>query len=109
MENGDVERPSEVQSVDARVVFDGYGANVPAQRPVTLKRKFATVSVSILASCVLFLDVSLPSTRPESVRKLADNSTQTSTDVDRCTWLYYNTDDAELMIGTFELRRSFIR
>jgi hypothetical protein len=80
---------------------------------MTLKRKFAAVSLSLMATCALLLNGSSPSTHPELARRLLDNSTLPNADVqylrDGCTWMYYNPDDPELLIGTNELRRSFIR
>ena len=111
--DGSVDCSSEVQCVDVGAIFDGQNDTVPAQTPLTLKRKFASVSLSVLAVCALFFDGSSPSTRPELARRLLGNSTLFDVDAqnprDGCTWMYYNPDDPELFIGTNELRRSFIR
>lgn len=101
---------SKVQCVDASAIFDGPSAS--AQSPMTLKRKFATVSLSLLATCALSLCGS-PSTLPELARRRLDNGTADHIHVqhlrDGCTWMYYNPDDPALVIGTIDLRRSFIR
>ena len=111
--DGSVDCSSEVQCVDVRAIFDGQNDTVPAQTPLTLKRKFASVSVSLIVVCALLFNGSSPSTRPELARRRLGNSTLFDVDAqyprDGCTWMYYNPDDPELLIGTNELRRSFIR
>ena len=97
--DGSVKCSSEVPCVDARAIFGGPSASVSARNPMTLKRKFAAVSLSLMATCALLLNGSSPSTHPELARRLLDNSTLPNADVqylrDGCTWMYYNPDDPE--------------